>query len=52
MVKEIPEAAAADAEQQAIRRVLKVASGNESETARLLRTDYKDFPPQDEAVRH
>jgi len=37
----IREAAAADAEQQAIRRVLQATRGNESEAARLLRTDYK-----------
>ena len=40
-LKEIAEAAATDAEQQAIRRVLQVTSGNRSEAARLLRTDYK-----------
>src|SRR5438132_6620340 len=40
-LREIAEAAAADAEQQAIRRVLQVTSGNKSEAARLLRTDYK-----------
>src|SRR3989454_459863 len=40
-LKEIAEAAAADAEQQAIRQVLQVTSGNKSEAARLLRTDYK-----------
>ena len=40
-LKEIADAAAADAEQQAIRRVLQVTGGNKSEAARLLRTDYK-----------
>jgi len=40
-LKEIADAAAADAEQQAIRRVLQVTRGNKSEAARLLRTDYK-----------
>ena len=40
-LKEIGDAAAADAEQQAIRRVLQGTKGNKSEAARLLRTDYK-----------
>jgi DNA-binding NtrC family response regulator len=40
-LKEIAEAAAADAEQQAIRRALQSTKGNKSEAARLLRTDYK-----------
>jgi DNA-binding NtrC family response regulator len=40
-LKEIADAAAADAEQQSIRRVLQVTNGNKSEAARLLRTDYK-----------
>ena len=40
-LKEIGEAAAADAEQQAIRRIIQQTSGNKSEAARLLRTDYK-----------
>jgi DNA-binding NtrC family response regulator len=40
-LKEIAEAAAADAEQEAIRRALEVTMGNKSEAARLLRTDYK-----------
>jgi DNA-binding NtrC family response regulator len=40
-LREIAEAAATYAEQQAIRRVLQVTSGNKSEAARLLRTDYK-----------
>jgi len=40
-LKEIADAAATDAEQQAIRRVLKATKGNKSEAARLLRTDYK-----------
>jgi two-component system nitrogen regulation response regulator GlnG len=40
-LKEIGEAAAAYAEQQAILRVLQATSGNKSEAARLLRTDYK-----------
>ena len=40
-MKEIAEAAAADAEQQAIRRVLETTKGNKSEAARMLRTDYK-----------
>ena len=40
-LKEIAEAAAADAERRAIHRVLQATSGNKSEAARLLRTDYK-----------
>jgi DNA-binding NtrC family response regulator len=40
-LKEIAGAAAADAEQQAIRLVLQATKGNKSEAARLLRTDYK-----------
>jgi DNA-binding NtrC family response regulator len=40
-LKEIAEAAASDAEQQAIRRALQNANGNKSEASRLLRTDYK-----------
>jgi DNA-binding NtrC family response regulator len=40
-LKEIAGAAAADAEQQAIRRALETTLGNKSEAARLLRTDYK-----------
>jgi transcriptional regulator with GAF, ATPase, and Fis domain len=40
-LKEIAEAAAADAEQQAICRVLQDTRGNKSQAARLLRTDYK-----------
>src|SRR5437867_2454287 len=40
-LKEIAEAAAADAERQAIRRVLQTTRGNKSEAARQLRTDYK-----------
>jgi DNA-binding NtrC family response regulator len=40
-LKEIAGAAAADAEQQAIRRALESTMGNKSEAARLLRTDYK-----------
>src|SRR5437899_2304226 len=40
-LKELGDAAAADAEQQAIRRVLEITKGNKSEAARLLRTDYK-----------
>jgi two-component system nitrogen regulation response regulator GlnG len=40
-LKEIADAAASDAEQQAIRRVLQDTKGNKSEAARLLRTDYK-----------
>jgi DNA-binding NtrC family response regulator len=39
-LKEIAEAAAAGAEQQAIHRVLQLTKGNRSEAARLLRTDY------------
>src|SRR5207245_11408116 len=38
-LKEITDAAAADAEQQAIRRILQVTDGNQSEAARLLQTD-------------
>jgi two-component system nitrogen regulation response regulator GlnG len=40
-LREIAGEAAAYAEQQAIRRALQVTSGNKSEAARLLRTDYK-----------
>jgi DNA-binding NtrC family response regulator len=40
-LKEIAEAAATDAERQAIRRVLHATRGNKSEAARHLRTDYK-----------
>jgi DNA-binding NtrC family response regulator len=40
-LKEIADAAAAHAEQQAIRRILQLTGGNKSEAARLLRTDYK-----------
>jgi len=40
-LRTIAETAAADAEQQAIRRVLRLTNGNKSEAARLLRTDYK-----------
>ena len=40
-LREIAGGAAACAEQQAIRRALQVTSGNKSEAARLLRTDYK-----------
>jgi DNA-binding NtrC family response regulator len=40
-LKEIADAAAADAEQQAIRSVLERTRGNKSKAARLLRTDYK-----------
>jgi two-component system nitrogen regulation response regulator GlnG len=40
-LREIAEAAAAAAEQQAIRQVLQATKGNKSEAARLLRTDYK-----------
>ena len=41
LLKEIGEAAAADAEAQAIRRALQSTGGNKSEAARLLCTDYK-----------
>jgi DNA-binding NtrC family response regulator len=40
-LREIADAAAAQAEQHAIRRVLQLTGGNKSEAARLLRTDYK-----------
>jgi len=40
-LKEIADAAAAQAEQDAICRVLQLTGGNKSEAARLLRTDYK-----------
>jgi two-component system nitrogen regulation response regulator GlnG len=40
-LKEIAEAAATDAERQAIRRILQATRGNKSEAARHLRTDYK-----------
>jgi DNA-binding NtrC family response regulator len=40
-LKEIADAAAAQAEQDVIRRVLQLTGGNKSEAARLLRTDYK-----------
>jgi DNA-binding NtrC family response regulator len=40
-LKAIADAAAAQAEQDAIRRVLQLTRGNKTEAARLLRTDYK-----------
>jgi len=40
-LKEVADAAAADAEQQAIREALHTSRGNKSEAARHLRTDYK-----------
>jgi DNA-binding NtrC family response regulator len=40
-LKEVAEAAAADAEQQVIRQALHSSRGNKSEAARHLRTDYK-----------
>jgi DNA-binding NtrC family response regulator len=40
-LKEIAEAAVADAERRAIRQVLQNTRGNKSEAARYLRTDYK-----------
>jgi len=40
-LKEIAEAAAADAERQAIRQALQATGGNRSTAARHLRTDYK-----------
>ena len=40
-LKAIAEAAVADAEQRAIRRVLQATRGNKSEAARHLQTDYK-----------
>ena len=40
-LKEIGEAAAADAEEQAIQRALQTTGGNKTEAARLLRTHYK-----------
>ena len=40
-LREIGDAAAADAERQAIRGALQAAKGNKSQAARLLRTDYK-----------
>ena len=40
-LKEVAEAAAADAEQQAICHALHTSRGNKSEAARHLRTDYK-----------
>ena len=40
-LKEIGDAAAADAEERAIRAALQRTAGNKSEAARLLRTDYK-----------
>jgi two-component system nitrogen regulation response regulator GlnG len=40
-LKEIADAAAAQAEETAIRRVLQLTNGNKTEAARLLRTDYK-----------
>src|SRR2546425_453950 len=40
-LRDIAEAAAADAEQQAVRRGLQVTGGNRSEAARVLPTDYK-----------
>jgi DNA-binding NtrC family response regulator len=40
-LKEVAEAATADAERQAIGRALQATKGNKSEAARRLRTDYK-----------
>jgi two-component system nitrogen regulation response regulator GlnG len=40
-LKDIAEAAAADAERQAIRQALQASKGNKTEAARRLRTDYK-----------
>jgi len=40
-LKEIAEAAAEDAERQAIRQALRACKGNKTEAARRLRTDYK-----------
>ena len=40
-LKQIADAAAADAEARVIRRVLRITGGNKSEAARRLRTDYK-----------
>jgi DNA-binding NtrC family response regulator len=40
-LKEITDAAAADAERQAIRQALQASNGNKTEAARRLRTDYK-----------
>jgi DNA-binding NtrC family response regulator len=40
-LKQIAEAAAADAELQAIRQALQATAGNKSQAARYLRTDYK-----------
>src|SRR3989442_695139 len=40
-LKEIAEAAAEDAERQAIRQALQACGGNKTEAARRLRTDYK-----------
>jgi DNA-binding NtrC family response regulator len=40
-LKEIAEAAAADAERHAIRETLRATAGNKAEAARRLRTDYK-----------
>ena len=40
-LKEIADAAVADAEERAIRAALQLSAGNKSEAARLLRTDYK-----------
>ena len=40
-LKQIADAAVADAEGRVIRRVLQITGGNKTEAARLLRTDYK-----------
>lgn len=40
-LKELAEAAMADAEAQAIRVALQATAGNKSKAARLLRVDYK-----------
>ena len=40
-LRDITEAAAADAERQAIRQALQASAGNKTEAARRLRTDYK-----------
>ena len=51
-LKAIAEAAAADAEQHAIRRILQDTRGNKSEAARLLRTDYKTLHLKMKRSRH
>jgi len=51
-LKDIAEAAAADAEQHAIRRVLEITKGKQERGGAAAPYRLQDPPPQDEAVRH